>query len=566
MKRKINIDRKPLASEEINATKDFGSLMNKMAGMGSVSPKLISKSTGWFIGSIAAIVIATGIYLGTKEVPSIPVKLAIKETIESDSIVNKPIINPAIPEADIANESYFVNAKDGGKIKHHTGTEITIPEGAFMDEKGNVITGKVEIQYREFHDQADIYLSGIPMEYDTAGNKKIFESAGMMEIRGFQNGKRLKIVPDKNFVICMHSKNPDPKFNLYYLDEEKKKWNYEGKDSIALPSKSEIDTRYPTISSSIENPSNKIMLSTEKKINETQEEIKEIKKEIVKIKKTKPSEPRKANPNKKNFTIDVVKSEYPELAVYTGTVFEVINNDNLPEDTYQVTWNDVALKEKNNTYSIELSKGKRTEEIAVIPVLEGKDYGKARKVFDAKFSTYTTLLTKKKEEEKNAIEDLSKLKEKYKKEQEEYEKSLLAIKASMRLEEQSNLELQRVFNINRFGTWNCDSPIPYPKGMTVRANYQDGQTGKPIEFRRLDLIEKSRNACFPIYAEQLTKLPFNPRKENILWGVTDNGMIAVATNDQFKKIRKKNERFTFTMKIIDIQGKSTAEIKQLLTN
>lgn len=566
MKRKINIDRKPLASEEINATKDFGSLMNKMAGTGSVSPKLISKNMGWFIGSIATIVIATGIYLGTKNTPSSPIKLAVKETIESDSIVNKPIINPVIPEADIPNESYFINAKEGGKVKHHTGTEITIPEGAFMDEKGNVVTGKVEIQYREFHDQADIYLSGIPMEYDTAGKKKIFESAGMMEIRGFQNGKRLKIVPDKNFVICMHSKNPDPKFNLYYLDEEKKKWNYEGKDSISIPSKPKIGYKYPTLSSTIENSTNENLLSKKKEISEVEEEIKEIKNEIAKIKKAKPSEPRKANPNKKNFTIDVVTSEYPELAVYTGTIFEVINNDNLPEDTYQVTWSDVALKEENNTYSIELSKGKRTEKIAVTPVLEGEDYRKARKIFESKFSTYTTVLTKKKKEEKKAIEDLSKLKERYKKEQEEYEKSLLAMKASMKLEQQSNLELQRVFNINRFGTWNCDSPIPYPKGMMVKASYQDELTGKPIEFRRLDLIEKSRNACFPIYFEQLATLPFNPKKENILWGVTENGMIAVAKNDQFKRISKKNEPFTFNMKLIDIKGKSTAEIKQLLAN
>ena len=567
MKRKVNIDRKPLASEEIQANKDFGSLMSKVGGASVSSPKPNGSKIGWFAGGIAAVAIAAGIYFGTKNDASTNESasdLAVVEHI--DSTEKKSFINPPIPELDIKNESYYVNADKGGKIKHHTGTEITIPEGAFMDEEGNIVEGEVEIQYREFHDQADIFLSGIPMDYDSAGKKQIFESAGMMEIRGFQNGKRLKIVPEKNFVICMHSKNPDPKFNIYYLDEQKEKWEYEGKDSISVPENTKpeiaiadtnsveiriVDTKYP-----IKEENSEIEIVAEK--------IEVIKKEVKEIKKAEPKKPRKANKSKKNFKIDVVDGEYPELTVYKGVIFEVQDNQKLPEDTYQVTWNDIKLKEKKGDYSIQLIKNERTEEIEVTPVLEGKDYEVAKKEFKEKFGEYKNKLKEKLAEQKIQEDKLANLKEKYSKQQEAYERSLQAMKRNMTVQQSSNSEMQRVFKIRKFGTWNADYPVKPPSGMIVRANYVDEITGEELSFSKLDLIEKSTNACYPLDYGRMVRMPFNPRRKNALWGVTENGMIAVARPSEFKAIDKRSKSHTFRMIVFDVKDKTTSEIKKLL--
>ena len=125
-------------------------------------------------------------------------------------------------------------------------------------------------------------------------------------------------------------------------------------------------------------------------------------------------------------------------------------------------------------------------------------------------------------------------------------------------------ELKRIFNINRFGTWNCDSPIPYPKGMLVLTNYEDEETGETIEFTKLDLVEKTRNACFPLDASRIGRLPFNPKRDNLLWGITLDGMIAVADTEDFKEIEKGQEAHTFKMKVVDIKGKTTSEIREII--
>ncbi|MDB4052056.1 hypothetical protein N9488_01210 [Flavobacteriales bacterium] len=563
MKRNINIDRKPLAKEEINATKDFRSLASKVGIARSVSPKPTGKSTGWFAGGIAAIAIAAGIYVGTKTDSEQLVQEPETLIAEVTDTVSKTIfVNPPIPEADISNESYYVDADNGGKIKHHTGTEVTIPEGAFMDEEGNIITGKVEVQYREFHNQTEILLSGIPMDYDSAGKEQVFESAGMMEIRGYQDGKRLKIVPDKNFRICMHSKNPDPKFNLYYLDEEKEEWSYEGKDSIDNPKTEQGSIKDEPIEENIAKVIDKEEAQTE--IADAEEVVAVIKKEIKTLKKESPRKPLKANPKKKNFTIDVKKTEFPELVVYAGTIFEVVDKSDLPEDTYSLTWNGVELLEKNNSYIVQLKKGERKEEIKVIPVLDGKDYDEAKKEFDSSFTDYSKKLTAKKEEEKQAEVNLSKIKARYKKEQEAYERRVAIMRSKMEFQAAARDELKRIFNINRFGTWNCDSPIPYPKGMLVLTNYEDEETGETIEFTKLDLVEKTRNACFPLDALRIGRLPFNPKRDNLLWGITLDGMIAVADTEDFKEIEKGQEAHTFKMKVVDIKGKTTSEIREII--
>lgn len=45
----------------------------------------------------------------------------------------------------------------------------------------------VKITYREFADPIDFFVSGIPMEYDSAGRKYNFESSGMCEINAYKD-------------------------------------------------------------------------------------------------------------------------------------------------------------------------------------------------------------------------------------------------------------------------------------------------------------------------------------------------------------------------------------------
>ena len=110
MKRDINIDRKTLASEEINATKDFSSVVSKAASVSSVSPKIPKNNSGWIVGGIATIAIAAGIYFGTKETTKLENKDTAAATQQIDSTENS-FINPPITEGVLPSESYYIDAK-----------------------------------------------------------------------------------------------------------------------------------------------------------------------------------------------------------------------------------------------------------------------------------------------------------------------------------------------------------------------------------------------------------------------------------------------------------------------
>jgi hypothetical protein len=98
--------------------------------------------------------------------------------------------------------------------------------------------------------------------------------------------------------------------------------------------------------------------------------------------------------------------------------------------------------------------------------------------------------------------------------------------------------------------------------MITRAEYID-ENGDLLEFVNLNLIEKKRNACFPLTAQMIKKLPFNPKRTNTLWGVTTTGEIAVGKPLEFKGATR---RHTFKMILIDVKGKSNNEIKALIAS
>jgi len=133
-----------------------------------------------------------------------------------------------------------IDANKGGVYEHKTGSRIVIPQSAFVDDKGALIEGDVDIRYREFHDYVDFFLSGIPMTYDSAGVTYTLESAGMMEVYAEQAGKRVRMAPGKdlNVELVSYINVPDvnvpPAYNIYKLDEEAKNWVFTDVDKIQI--------------------------------------------------------------------------------------------------------------------------------------------------------------------------------------------------------------------------------------------------------------------------------------------------------------------------------------------
>lgn len=567
MKRKIITNKEKLTPEDIAKGKDFGELMKayQAAPTGTssgISGEALSKpfyKSGWFTGGMATLGVAAVITVGTillkdnnnssKQVGESEIALLADST--------KSFVNPPVKEVDIPKNNYVIDANIGGKINHFTGTKITIPANAFVYEDGTPVKGEVDIEYREFHDQVDIYFSGIPMEYDSAGKKSIFESAGMMEIRAFQNGKKLEVAPNKSFEVCMHTKNPDPKFNLYYLDETKKKWDYIGKDSVHVEQPEMAQTLGTAVEPQIVESDKEILTPEIKKQIAV---VEEIKKDIKQIEKTEPAKPSKVNEEKYSFNIDVMETEFPEITTYKGTVFEAIDQQNFDASVYDVEWEDVQLKkqDKNGQYNVILSKGETKKEILVKPVFEGKNYEKALADFNKNYKSYEKRLTKRKADEKREAEKLQKQRESYLASltNEQKERLNLAEKTA-----KADAVMNRIFKVTRVGTWNCDSPVPLPIGAHVMAFFEDAETGETIIPKSLRLIQKGMNAVFPLNSNLVR---FNPKRDNIIWGIDKDENLVYAFNDQFLSIQEGQDKNVFKMKKIDPSKQSLKEIKNIL--
>lgn len=137
------------------------------------------------------------------------------------NIYEKPIKN-----VDVLLQVQTVDSERGDTIFLANETRIIIPKNSFVDSLGNRIKGKVKINYQEYHSEADLILSGIPMLYDSAGVEYTFETDGMFKISAEYKGTNVKIAPDKKINIKTKSYKEDtPCFN-YYTQDKKGKWSY----------------------------------------------------------------------------------------------------------------------------------------------------------------------------------------------------------------------------------------------------------------------------------------------------------------------------------------------------
>lgn len=144
-----------------------------------------------------------------------------KEEVDENK---SPFITPPLENLQVGIEKIVFDAGKSKNIKLNSGTVIKIPENSFVDQFGNSVTGNVSIEVKEFKNPTDIFLSGIPMVYDSAGVKYDFSSAGMMDIQVYQNGKKLKLSPSKQLEIDMVSVNENDDFNFYELDNSSGTW------------------------------------------------------------------------------------------------------------------------------------------------------------------------------------------------------------------------------------------------------------------------------------------------------------------------------------------------------
>ena len=538
---KININRPKISSEEIAAHKNFEALLKK------VNPAFKHKPMYrqvWFapalLAAAAAIIIAIYVFIPAKN--------------NNNALAGRGggfITNP-IKGVDVAYSVYTVDADSGKDIICASGSKIKIPANAFTDGQGQVLRGKVRVKYREFRDAVDIFVSGIPMSYDSGGTKYQFESAGMCEILADQNDKPVNPNPASPITIQYKSNYGGTQYNLYELDTTARNWKCIGKDKVEPIAQQQPvkDSSYAT--GRADTPSAPPRLS--EKI------IKNIKNEIAKLEKTKPEKPIAADKVKRHFQFKVNPKQFPELSTYSNVMFTIVGveDKDVPKAVFTTVWKNVKLEEnvKGVNYKMTVSKGATSYSYIVCPVFEGTDYDNAMKLYDDKYTEYKTALAKKQAEENRLAEERN-----------VYEENRAASERITKIDIDSiNNSIHsddvvfRSFIAKKFDViYNCDRLAHMSGFLTLRAGFEDNK-GNVFHPLQVYMANTRLNGLTTFYDP---KISYEPTAKNVMWGITSDNKLAYFTSEDFKTVPK-TDSYTFKMRIYEGELKSEDDVRKVL--
>ncbi len=563
MKRKITIDRPTIDSKEIASQQDFSNIINKIPA----TPTVPFYKTFWFYTTLACI---AGIAIVAVNLESKHVKQEALATTDNppktDSVSSEnsedlayaedtPCVKPPSKELDIPMSIYKVNGAKGGEITHPTGTIISVPSNAFLDNNNEIITEDVEIRFREINNPIDIMLSGIPMTYDSAGQEMVLLSDGMIEIEGYVNGKKISIAPNKTIDIAIATSTNETKFNSYHLDTVSRNWNYTGKP--------EYKKNKETVNHMVKHPDQSLvqeLKALEKESNIASHQYETAKQAVTTWQKTAPAKPTTGGDKDRQFVLDIDAKEFPELSNYKNLVFEVEKNDpNFSANVYQQEWTDVSLseKEKGKKYYLTLFKSGTKKTFSVFPVFSGEDLKVALAEFNKSFATYSKELDKRKAEETN-----------YKKQFEgklaQWEKAKAKEANALEVQQdqsENNTQVKlmaRILNVTMFGIWNLDCGISPPQGLTQKVIFKD-QFGNEVDIVHANLFEKGKNTIYTYSKLDFQNFEYNPNEVNLIVAFLGTDKIGIVQNNQFDNNPKQKTK-TF---VLDIQPFSKELISSL---
>lgn len=514
---KINQNRTEPNSEEVNKTKDFDFIVKNSKGR----QYRILKIAG-FIG------VAIISFFISKTLPP-PKKDKIKTTINQNTSINQiklPFENLTIPF-----ESFTIDPKIEQAIKVNDGSIINIPKNAFINNGTSIYNDSVILKYRAYKDVPEIFISGIPMTYDSLGTQYHFESAGMFEIKAYDlKGSLLSTNPESLIEVEMTSNNDNPKFNQYYLENDSN-WAY--KSSLApyinvLSSSGVTSTNY---NKSIE--FEKLRLKNKRQIKLAQQKLDSI------IKANIPRIPKTAHKDRYALNLKFDTNKFPRLTPFKSVLFEV--NPNNPEFNLQeikANWKDIELTKNDNQYLLILYKNGIKRTIKVTPVISKKDTKNANDIYDKLLNDLKNKEEKLFLKETAFMDSLTKTNKAI----EDSIKSLnfVAKTYAYELSEESKNEsiVYRVFRIEEFGIYNSDCPTNLPSGITIEHPIfvNKKESNDTLSFNKLFLAEYGSNTIYTLYNTSFKEsVSYSSIQETIIWGITKKNKVAVFNFNDYEK-------------------------------
>lgn len=128
-------------------------------------------------------------------------------------------------ELQVPFESVMLNIDKGDTIEMRDSKSlIYIAPSSMRAKNGTLVKGLIELRYREFRAIEDMIFADIPMIYKALGEGYRFNSAGMFEIRAFQDGMELEVIPEKPMLVDYYVTKVMEDLSFFALDDESQNW------------------------------------------------------------------------------------------------------------------------------------------------------------------------------------------------------------------------------------------------------------------------------------------------------------------------------------------------------
>lgn len=449
-------------------------------------------------------------------------------------------IVPPIAELDIAFQNFKVSNK-GDTLISENGSRIIIPSGALVDSTGKPLEN-TSIQFREFTDALDIFLSGIPMTFNSMGKEEQMITGGMFEIRANQaENKSIFIDPKKEIQLKFASKQTILNHDFFGFNEENQKWEY------------------------INSPKNEI-----------NPELEKIKNNIVSL------QPKIKFPLEKEYfalnywqAIDVI-AESLDMSYYKNEKKSKLKFQEYGFKTYAIqNWDYINYKGKKELAQLFLWKNLSGSKI---PSWVEKCYYNESKFTQIRGERFKFEAQKEGKKYVATFERIMPLWALFKFPPDYWEKNHQEALAKIE-EEEKRLETEakvfRSFSINQFGIYNFDVLLKatmhkVPADFTL-VNSDDKNQNELFQMNKVFIIFANNSSVLTLKKSQWKDFSFIPEyKDFTIFSILPNNKIAIYPREKFEKInidsliQQENPKVNFILEPEENQPKSKADLKKLL--
>jgi len=410
----------------------------------------------------------------------------------------------------IPYDTLSFRAEEGMNHHHFTGTNLKIPAKAFVDEDGFPVRGNVSVLYREFHSPEEILLSGIPMGNMEDEKNPALQSAGMFEMKAFQNGSELELGSGKIINVELAAFRLSSDYKIFQLDESSR-W---------------VETGTPI---AMEN------------------ELKQKGLAAIPDLPGKPEGP-------VIIDIDADYRDYPDIAMfrkYQWALADVPENNSFLQNqwAFRVNWDRMKVEnfdKQKNLYKLSANVSMRDYDnkiiskkfsVIVSPLLTGEDYDRALADFNQTMNEYHALAEQiKKEEERLALE----------------------------------ADLLNAFSINLMGVWNCDRFINNRQFVKIKASFDFAAHFNPYSNRvKVYVINHTDNTVQDYMVRDWDKIYLRSGSQTSIMAVLPDNKIAVFPQEKFvsvdfNKIYNGSREYFFNTSVYSADISGAAALKNML--